>query len=207
MHKTKIDYATHTWNPVWGCRRGCPYCYARATAQRFHPGDDFKPRWMEKNFNRAMPRDPARIFVNSMSDIEWWESEWMKRVLGRIRENPQHTFLFLTKQSGIYWSHKFPDNCWIGVTATTEAEILAAYPIFGGRVRFLSIEPIQQRINPTVVDPGIIDWVILGAETGNRSDRVVPPADWIAPWLQLEIPLFMKDNLPWDGPRRREYPA
>lgn len=35
MNKTKIEWCTHTWNPVTGCRHGCPYCYARAVARRF----------------------------------------------------------------------------------------------------------------------------------------------------------------------------
>ena len=36
MNKTKIDWATMSWNPVTGCRHGCPYCYARRTATRFN---------------------------------------------------------------------------------------------------------------------------------------------------------------------------
>jgi protein gp37 len=35
MNKTKIDWADMTWNPVTGCKHGCPYCYARNEAQRF----------------------------------------------------------------------------------------------------------------------------------------------------------------------------
>lgn len=38
MNKTKIDWATMSWNPVTGCRHGCPYCYARRTAHRFDAG-------------------------------------------------------------------------------------------------------------------------------------------------------------------------
>ena len=39
LHKTKIDWCSHTWNPVTGCLHGCDYCYARKTALRFglHP--------------------------------------------------------------------------------------------------------------------------------------------------------------------------
>lgn len=36
MNKTKIDWATMSWNPVTGCRHGCPYCYAARTANRFN---------------------------------------------------------------------------------------------------------------------------------------------------------------------------
>ena len=35
VNKTKIEWCTHTWNPVTGCRHGCPYCYARSIANRF----------------------------------------------------------------------------------------------------------------------------------------------------------------------------
>ena len=37
VHKTKIEWATHTWNPVTGCLHDCPYCYARSITRRFEP--------------------------------------------------------------------------------------------------------------------------------------------------------------------------
>ncbi|MEG1564997.1 MAG: DUF5131 family protein [Bacteroides sp.] len=37
LHKTKIDWATHSWNPVTGCLHGCDYCYARRLVTRFQP--------------------------------------------------------------------------------------------------------------------------------------------------------------------------
>ena len=37
FRRTKIDWCTHTWNPVAGCLHGCDYCYARRIAQRFGP--------------------------------------------------------------------------------------------------------------------------------------------------------------------------
>lgn len=35
MNKTKIDWATMSWNPVTGCYHGCPYCYADRMTIRF----------------------------------------------------------------------------------------------------------------------------------------------------------------------------
>lgn len=35
MNKTVIDWCDVTWNPVTGCSRGCPYCYAKGIAKRF----------------------------------------------------------------------------------------------------------------------------------------------------------------------------
>lgn len=35
MEKTKIEWCDSSWNPVSGCLHNCPYCYARAIANRF----------------------------------------------------------------------------------------------------------------------------------------------------------------------------
>lgn len=35
MNKTKIEWATMTWNPVTGCLHRCSYCYAQRIAKRF----------------------------------------------------------------------------------------------------------------------------------------------------------------------------
>lgn len=208
MHRTKIDYADFTWNPVWGCLRGCPYCYAAATARRW--GIPFAPHWRERNFAQMMPRQPSRIFVNSMSDIEFWTRSWWDLVLGRIRAYPEHAFLFLTKRPEVYFNLELPPNCWLGVTVTGPRDFDLHYvdALQGLRNRkFISYEPMLQWIDPSWLKIwGVWDWVILGAESGNRPGRVVPPPEWIQPWLQLELPLFMKRNLPWSGPWRKEFP-
>lgn len=35
MNRSKIEWCDHTWNPITGCRHGCPYCYARRMTTRF----------------------------------------------------------------------------------------------------------------------------------------------------------------------------
>ena len=35
MNITKIEWCDRTWNPVTGCKHGCPYCYARNITHRF----------------------------------------------------------------------------------------------------------------------------------------------------------------------------
>lgn len=44
MKKTKIEWCDSTWNPISGCYRGCPYCYAKGIANRFG-GADVSGRW------------------------------------------------------------------------------------------------------------------------------------------------------------------
>lgn len=95
----KIGWCDLTFNPVWGCLNNCEYCYARAIAKRFwkriwiveanyqwknHPdwawtGDhlvglkDFKPTWLEAQYNKKFPQKTQKIFVGSMSEIAHWE--------------------------------------------------------------------------------------------------------------------------------------
>ncbi|MBR1494285.1 MAG: hypothetical protein IJ601_04485 [Acidaminococcaceae bacterium] len=57
------------------------------------------------------------------------------------------------------------------------------------------------------------EWIVTGAETGNRKDKIVPKRKWVAGLADVckreEIPLFMKDSLiPIIGEEnmRREFP-
>lgn len=43
VHKTNIEWCSHTWNPITGCRHGCEYCYARRIVNRFEPKIDEWP--------------------------------------------------------------------------------------------------------------------------------------------------------------------
>jgi len=214
MNKTKIEWCDFTWNPVWGCRNNCPYCYARRLAHRF--GESFEPHWKEKNFNRAMPKEPSRIFVNSMSDIAFWHDAWIERVFERIKQNPQHTFLLLTKEPICYQGLHLiaPENCWFGVTITQQgmmnyfADLIFETTWDETKKIFFSIEPILEPIQ-LYVRP---DWLIIGAETGNRAGKIVPEKSWIEElaWMGFRenIPIFMKDSLKpiWGEDLGREWP-
>ncbi len=219
MTRTRIEWCDWTWNPVWGCRGGCPYCYARAMARRFGlqvaGRDDFEPTWIEHNFARPFPRRPSRIFVNSMSDISDWEPEWLARVLERIDTAPAHIFLFLTKRPAAYYVFHGRPNLWLGATVTSENSLgmaQDALQFVRSRVRFLSIEPLQELIAPRFFDADGVDWIIVGAETGNRRERVRPLTAWIGDIYDFarrhKIPLFFKDSLRpyWPGELPQEFP-
>jgi len=56
------------------------------------------------------------------------------------------------------------------------------------------------------------EWIIVGAETGRRKDKVVPKREWIEKLLDLcrraDIPIFMKSSLAdiWGQPLIQEFP-
>jgi protein gp37 len=43
------------------------------------------------------------------------------------------------------------------------------------------------------------NWIIMGAETGNRANKVVPERGWVEPYVNFckenNIPVFMKDSM------------
>lgn len=129
MNKTKIDWATMSWNPVTGCRHGCPYCYARRTAHRFDAGcvdhdpladglhvleEKIKATPYPYGFEPTMHRyrlnqperqaEPQTVFVCSMADLfgRWVPTSWIAEVLDACRRAPQHRYLFLTKNPARY---------------------------------------------------------------------------------------------------------
>ena len=129
MNKTKIDWATMSWNPVTGCRHGCPYCYARRTAHRFdarcadpdpladglHVLEEkikatpypygFEPTMHRYRLNQPEHQaEPQTVFVCSMADLfgRWVPTSWIAEVLDACRRAPQHRYLFLTKNPARY---------------------------------------------------------------------------------------------------------
>ena len=103
MKQTKIDWCDCTLNPVVGCQRGCEYCYARKLNNRFKWIEDWsKPQFFPERLKALESKTPKSVFINSMSDIGFWKEEWRKEVFSAIRENPQHSYIALTKCKEVY---------------------------------------------------------------------------------------------------------
>lgn len=241
MNRTEIDWADMTWNPVTGCKHGCPYCYAAQIARRFggcdaargnsifkHPGDGLHildepalraqkngkfvpapfPFYFEPTCHRYRMGDPIRaelprnIFVCSMADLfgSWVPVEWIVQVMNACLAAPQHNYLFLTKNPARYMEldrmAMLPrkGNFWYGSTVTDGD---APYFYSDQHNTFISIEPMQGPMHGT--GNIVADWVIVGAETGNRKGKTRPEREWVLSLADecrsVGVPIFMKRNL------------
>ena len=212
MTQTKIEWVRrkdgkqgYTWNPVYGCRNGCEYCYARRIAKRFPDrfGDFNEPHWVPDNFASPMPKTPSMIFVNSMSDIGYWKFRWLEKVIVVAEQHPEHRFFFLTKHPQVNYKHyTWPDNCWLGVSVTGNLGLhaLRRTPfLHKHNKKYLSIEPLHGELSLLKSVIKNIDWIIVGAETGNQKGKIVPKYSWATrvrydAWIG-ETPLFMKQSM------------
>jgi len=174
---------------------------------------DFKPTWLEAQYNKKFPKKSQRIFVGSMSEIYYWKKEWMEMVIERIKEYPQHTFIFLTKFPEVYSNYVFPKNCWLGITITNSRDSYSEFRIAPENIYhifFMCIEPMQDYIPIDCID--YADWIIVGAETGDRKDKVIPKKEWvegIVSYCRNEgIPIYLKDSLKGIYPEEiKEFPG
>ena len=136
-----------------------------------------------------------------MSDIHYWQKVWFYVVFEKIKKNKKHNFMFLTKHIDIYNKIEFsiPKNCMLGVTYINQTQFL--FP--SGYKKFISIEPIQKKFELDLLKN--FDWVIVGCETGNRKNKIIPELEWIEEIVNYcknnKIPIFLKNNLKniWRG--------
>lgn len=227
--RTKIDWCDSTWNPVTGCFHDCPYCYARGIARRFGGKEDhdshvletrqykdgtwnpdpypfgFAPTLHEYLLHYPLKwKKPRTIFVCSMADLfgNWVPLEWIVKVFDICKAAPQHRYIFLTKNPARYASLIIngilptEENFWYGSTTETPSDTFWWSDYCNS---FVSIEPIMEPFTNIGEQRCYVDWVIVGAETGNRKDKVIPKKEWIMELSEnckkWEVPIFMKESL------------
>lgn len=184
MSKTKIEWTDDSWNPISGCTpisEGCAHCYAARMAKRLagrygYPKDEpFKPGWphLDKLNEPYHWRTPRRAFVCSMGDLfhDDVPAKAFSDVMNVILDNPQHTFILLTKRPlnmkrllgtrepdwkmACRYEYELPlKNLWLGVTAENQRTADERIPILlqiPAAVRFVSVEPMLEPVDLTKV--------------------------------------------------------
>lgn len=162
----------------------------------------FAPTFHRHHLGDVLRMSGRNVFVGSMCDLfgEWVPEEWITEIFERCLLAPQHNYLFLTKNPNRYVELDekglLPEgnNFWFGTTVTKPT---VRYFYNDYRNTFLSIEPLLEDFG----ECGNVnaDWVIIGAETGNHSGKVVPEKHWIDGIVrscdEACVPVFMKDSL------------
>lgn len=146
------------------------------------------------------------VFVGSMADMfgEWVPDEWIEMVFEACDKSPQHNYMFLTKNPKRYMELadkgilRAKNNFWYGTSTPTPGTEFFWHEQLN---TFVSIEPILAPWPEGTPDEIVrkVNWVIIGAETGNRKGKIVPQREWIVELvnqcISAKAPVFLKDNL------------
>lgn len=140
--QTDIEWADRTWNPVTGCSKissGCKYCYAETQAERFAGGRAFpngfaltlKPHKLSEPLRW---RRPAKVFVNSMSDLFHRDipEDYLIDIFAVMALSQKHTFQVLTKRP-------LQAKEWYSQWEIENSVLWAAQQL--GNIRFITASP------------------------------------------------------------------
>jgi protein gp37 len=203
----KTDRADCTLNPVVRCAFGC---------------ECEEPQFFPERLKQLTDVTPQSIFIDSRCDIADWRSEWIEQVFAAMRENPQHTYMLLTKRPGVFdemqYRRKLPigENFWYGTTITGSPH---SAPFISSQLynAFISFDPLLGPISDwgfalSAIHYKTVKWVIIGAETGSSKSKVVPNREWVQRIVYGcktdGVPVFLKNSLAeiWGEPLVQEYP-
>jgi len=146
-----------------GKKRGCQDCY------------DYIPHFHEERLDTKkypLPRTKGDEFIWACSsgDISFAKKTWINKIIGRIRELPNRTFLFQTKAPICFNLYDFPDNVLLGITLETnrdevyELNKISKAPLPSFRKEVFSI--LQHRRKVITIEPILdfdldvfVDWI------------------------------------------------
>lgn len=132
-------------------------------------------------------KNPKTIFVCSMADLfgEWVPDEWIRQVFDACDAAPQHRYIFLTKNPKRL--HKMAsssimrlperENWWFG--SSLDNKYACKFDCGYRWNSFASIEPLTEYMDVDHDSFDGIQWIIVGAETGNRKNKIIPEKLWV----------------------------
>lgn len=119
------------WNPFVGCLFGCLYCilsfqlqlkrWAKNHCERCYT---FIPHEHPERLVQPLPktRFGQFIFTCSNGDITFCTTEYLERILARMRYDAARTFLLQSKNPRTFARIRFPDNVILGTTLETNRD-------------------------------------------------------------------------------------
>lgn len=197
MNRTKIEYLTHTWNPIAmrcsrvseGCRRCWHLSMADRLAQNPTMSDDRRQAYgggapvlfMDELTAPLRIRKPAVIGVQFMGDLfhENVPNGFIRDVWQAMTNAQQHTFIVLTKRPErmLHWYTRIWEreplpNVIVGVSVEDQATADKRIPLLlqtPAACRVVSFEPMLGHIN---LDDGVSSWLSCrnGEKQRSRND-------------------------------------
>lgn len=130
------ELSAHQWNPFVGCRFDCAYCKTSFQAQAKRQKHkclacyDFTPHEHPERLDVSLPATKYMqfIFTCANGDVSFCSTEYLERIVARIRKEKQKTFLIQSKNPSTFNRVSFPPNVVLGTTIeTNRGELCQAF--------------------------------------------------------------------------------
>lgn len=196
---TKIEWATHTFNPWMGCTKvgpACDNCYAedlmdnRYGRVSWGTGEDrvLVKDWSKpRRWNRDAAATGERPFVFCASLADVFDNEvdemWRHRLWRLIEETPNLVWLLLTKRIGNVLkmtdvnrgssNHLDMSNVAIGATMANQEEYdrdrMKLRQVKDQRGPLFTFGSFEPLLGRVILDRNAPDWIIVGGESGRNA--------------------------------------
>lgn len=211
MDNSKIQWTDATVNFWTGCKKvspGCKFCYMYRDLERYGKEPTEVMRTKPQTFNKALKwKNSRKIFTCSWSDFFIEEADqWRKDAWDVIRNTPQHNWQILTKRPeriekclpedwrGKNYSHNYR-NVWIGVSVESDSEVDRIEMLSDIPNKFVSFEPLLEKLEFHDDYLDYIDWAIIGGESGNDKGKYRYRECQIE-WIEKLIEKLRDENIP-----------
>lgn len=121
------------WNPFAGCQHDCIYCRPSFQKQLKRQGKEkcincynFNPHIHSDRLNNSLPTTTYGqfIFTCSSGDIAYCPTDFLEKIVLRIKKEPQKNFLIQSKNPQTFNRIEFPNNAILGTTLETNKDDL-----------------------------------------------------------------------------------
>jgi protein gp37 len=196
--ETAIEWTDHTFNPWIGCTNvspACDNCYAEKLVTRYGwakwGAGEPRKRTSATNWHKPMQWNRAaakagtrrRVFCASLADVFDAEvpDRWRLDLMQLIHATPSLDWQLLTKRPQVakkwFDVQAMPSNIWMGTTVEDQKMADLRIPILlsiPAKVRFLSCEPLLEKVR--LKDEWLmhLDWIICGGESGPGARSMNP---------------------------------
>lgn len=168
------ELAVKQWNVFKGCKFDCTYCessFKRQAKRQMHLCQqcyDYEPHTHPERLEESLPRTNYMqfIFTCASGDIAFCPTDYLERIIARIKKEPEKNFLIQSKDPKTFNRVKFPSNVILGTTIETNKDDLyegtAKAPLPSERfeefakvnhsLKMVTIEPVMDFNLETMLD-------------------------------------------------------
>lgn len=120
------------WNPFVGCKFDCSYCkssfqrQAKRQKNRCIKCYNYTPHTHPNRLDNYLPKTQKDefIFTCASGDISFCPTTFLKKIIKRIENEPNKTFLIQSKNPKTFNRIIFPENVILGITLETNRDEL-----------------------------------------------------------------------------------